>query len=215
MSSVADRLMDIYEALYTFYGPRNWWPADSAFEVLVGAVLTQNTNWLNVTKAIATLRDRGLLSFEALRDIEHQQLAECIRPSGYYNLKATRLKNLLNMIEHSYSGSLDNLLQEETHVARQRLLEVKGVGPETADSILLYAGDHPLFVVDAYTHRIFSRHYLLPEECDYQTAQDLFMDNLEPDPQLFNEYHALIVRAAKDFCKKSEGLCEGCPLKGL
>lgn len=215
MSSVADRLMDIYEALYTFYGPRNWWPADSAFEVLVGAVLTQNTNWLNVTKAISTLRDRGLLSFAALRDIEHQQLAECIRPSGYYNLKATRLKNLLNMIEHSYSGSLDGLLQEETQVARQRLLEVKGVGPETADSILLYAGDHPLFVVDAYTHRIFSRHSLLPEECDYQTAQDLFMDNLEPDPQLFNEYHALIVRAAKDFCKKSQPLCEGCPLQGL
>lgn len=214
MSSQTARLMEIYEALYQYYGPRHWWPADSAFEVLVGAVLTQNTNWQNVIKAISALRDRGLLTFTALHELPQHQLADYIRQSGYYNLKAGRLKNLLQMLQNSYDGSLEALLQEETPVARQSLLEVKGVGPETADSILLYAGDHPVFVVDAYTHRIFSRHYLLPEECDYQTAQDLFMDNLEPDPRLFNEYHALIVKAAKDFCRKNNPKCETCPLAG-
>jgi endonuclease-3 related protein len=207
--------MEIYAALHTHYGPQNWWPADSVFEMLVGAVLTQNTNWQNVKKALANLQDRGLLSFAALHELPQPELAEYIRPSGYYNLKAGRLKNLLQMLADSYGGSLEDLLQEETMVARQSLLEVKGIGPETADSILLYGGNHPIFVVDAYTHRVFSRHGLLPEECDYQEAQELFMDNLEPDYRLFNEYHALIVQVAKDFCKKSKPLCDVCPLEGL
>jgi endonuclease-3 related protein len=215
VASTASRLVAIYDALYGFWGPQHWWPADSAFEVLVGAILTQNTNWQNVKKAIDRLRDGGLLSLDALHSLPESQLAAYIRPSGYYNLKARRLKNLLQMIADNYGGDLELLLQEETAVARRQLLSVKGVGPETADSILLYGGGHPLFVVDAYTYRIFSRHQFLPEECDYQTMQDLFMDNLPPDAALFNEYHALIVMTAKRFCKKKEGLCEQCPLNGM
>ncbi len=215
MASSASRLLAIYEALYGFWGPQHWWPADSAFEVLVGTVLTQNTNWQNVKKAIAALRDAGLLSFKALNALPEAELATYIRASGYYNLKARRLKNLLQMIADNYAGDLELLFLEETAVARRKLLAVRGVGPETADSLLLYGGAHPLFVIDAYTHRIFSRHHLFPEECDYQTMQELFMDCLPGDAQLFNEYHALIVITAKTFCKKKEPLCERCPLNGM
>jgi endonuclease-3 related protein len=206
------QLQEIYDRLYQFYGPQNWWPAESRIEMLIGAVLTQNTNWQNVRKAIDALRIEGLLSFEALSSISVDALSLCIKSSGYYNLKAKRLKNLLQMIEDEYGGSLDDLLETEPHIARESLLSVKGIGPETADSILLYAGGHPLFVVDAYTHRIFSRHNLVPDDCDYQSLQDLFMDNLPHDSPLFNEYHALIIKTAKQFCKKNKPLCEKCPL---
>lgn len=206
------QLQEIYDRLYQFYGPQNWWPAESRIEMLVGAVLTQNTNWQNVRKAIDALRTEGLLSFEALSSISVDALSLFIKSSGYYNLKAKRLKNLLQMIEDEYGGCLDDLLENEPHSARESLLSVKGIGPETADSILLYAGGIPLFVVDTYTHRIFSRHNLVPDDCDYQSLQDLFMDNLPHDSQLFNEYHALIVKTAKQFCKKNKPLCEKCPL---
>jgi len=208
----AKQLKEMYDRLYQFYGPQSWWPAESRFEMLVGAVLTQNTNWQNVNKAIFNLRAEGVLSFEALNSMPVESLAFLVKSSGYYNLKARRLKNLLQMVDEEYGGRLDDLLQSDTYSAREALLSVKGVGPETADSILLYAGGHPLFVVDAYTHRIFSRHNLAPDDCDYQTLQELFMDNLPHDPQLFNEYHALIVITAKQFCKKSSPLCEDCPL---
>lgn len=208
----AVQLKEMYDRLYQFYGPQNWWPAESRFEMLVGAVLTQNTNWQNVNKAINNLRAEGLLAFKALNSVPVESLAFLIKSSGYYNLKARRLKNLLQMVGEEYGGCLDDLLQSDTYSARESLLSVKGIGPETADSILLYAGGHPLFVVDAYTHRIFSRHNLAPDDCDYQTLQELFMDNLPHDPQLFNEYHALIVITAKQFCKKSRPLCEKCPL---
>ncbi len=193
------QLQEIYDRLYQFYGPQNWWPAESRIEMLVGAVLTQNTNWQNVRKAIDALRTEGLLSFEALSSISVDTLSLFIKSSGYYNLKAKRLKNLLQMIEDEYGGCLDDLLENEPHSARESLLSVKGIGPETADSILLYAGGHPLFVVDTYTHRIFSRHNLVPDDCDYQSLQDLFMDNLPHVSQLFNEYHALIVSVGKEF----------------
>lgn len=206
------QLQEIYDRLYQFYGPQNWWPAESRIEMLVGAVLTQNTNWQNVRKAIDTLRTEGLLSFEALSSIPVDTLSFFIKSSGYYNLKAKRLKNLLQMIEDEYGGCLEDLLETKPYSARESLLSVKGIGPETADSILLYAGGHPLFVVDTYTHRIFSRHNLVPDDCDYQSLQDLFMDNLPHDSQLFNEYHALIVKTAKQFCKKNKPLCEKCPL---
>ena len=215
MISTAAQLSEIYERLDAHFGPQNWWPAHTPFEVLVGAVLTQNTNWQNVEKAIARLREAGLLSFERLSGLPQAELAEYIRASGYYNLKARRLKNLLQMIDNTYGGNLDGLLGEPTNVARQALLEVSGIGPETADSILLYAGKHPIFVVDTYTYRILHRHQLIPEECDYQTIQDLFMDHLEHDAALFNQYHALLVMTAKEFCKKSVALCEQCPLQDV
>ncbi len=212
----AAELQDIYDRLYRFFGPQNWWPAESKLEMVVGAVLTQNTNWQNVCTAIDRLRAEGLLSYEGLSGLTVDSLAFFIKSSGYYNLKAKRLKNLLQMIAEVYDGSLDNLLQDDPWTARESLLLVKGIGPETADSILLYAGDQPFFVVDAYTHRVFSRHNLVADDCDYETLQNLFMDNLSHDAHFFGEYHALIVLTAKEFCKKNRPLCEKCPLfKGV
>lgn len=209
------RMYDIYQRLYRYYGPQHWWPGETPFEILVGAVLTQNTNWRNVVKAIDNLKERQLLVFHGLHGATVEEIAGCIRPSGYYNVKAARLRNLLLMISHQYGGELEALLADETSRARANLLSVKGIGPETADAILLYCGNHPLFVVDAYTHRVFSRHGLAPEECDYDELQALFMDSLPSDPQLYNEYHALIVRVGKDYCKKGNPQCEGCPLLGV
>jgi len=211
--STSARLIAIYELLLDHFGPQHWWPAESAFEMLVGAVLTQNTSWQNVRKAINNLRDGGVLNFEGMFSLSAPELANLIRPSGYYNLKAGRLRNLLVFIDERYGGSLEGLLTQDTDVARQELLSVKGIGQETADSILLYGGNHPIFVVDAYTHRIFSRHRLVPDECDYSTLQELFMESLPPDAALFNEYHALIVKTAKTYCSKTNPRCESCPLR--
>jgi len=215
MSFVSSQLIEIYDLLNTHFGPLHWWPAEGPLEMIVGVVLTQNTNWKNVEKSIDALKWADLLTFDALVSMSEQELAGYIRSSGYYNLKARRLKNLLDMINRDYQGDLDTFFSEETDRARQALLEVKGVGPETADSILLYGGNHPTFVVDAYTHRILSRHSLIPEECDYQYIHDLFMDNLDHDSQMFNQYHALMVRTGKHFCKKSNPLCDRCPLQKL
>lgn len=207
--------VEIYQLLLDHFGVQRWWPADSAFEVMVGAVLTQNTNWSNVEKAIVNLKEHGLLSYEMLSQVDVEELAELIRPSGYYNLKAKRLKNLLAMIKEQYNGQLDTFLTDDFHNCRENLLEVKGVGPETADSILLYAAGHAVFLIDAYTHRVFSRHNLIPEETDYHSMQETFMTKLPEDIQLFNEYHALIVRVATTYCKKTNPLCENCPLQGI
>lgn len=206
---------EAYDLLLAHFGPQHWWPADSPFEVMVGAVLTQNTSWDNVRKAIDELRANNLLSFPALSSCAPEEIALCIRASGYYNLKAKRLKNLLELIVVEYGGDLDRFLADDLQQARERLLAVKGIGPETADSILLYACNHPVFVVDMYTHRVFSRHNLLPEECDYQTIQEIFVTNLPCDTQLYNEYHALVVRVAATYCKKTKPLCGQCPLQGL
>lgn len=215
MASAATRLQEIFRLLDNRFGALRWWPAQTPFEVVVGAVLTQNTNWRNVERSINSLKQANLLSFEAMLAVPEIDLAARVTSSGYYNVKARRLKNLLHMIEADYCGRLESLFDEDTASARRALLSVKGIGPETADSILLYAGGHPVFVVDAYTHRIMSRHGMVPESCDYQTIQDLFMDNLEPDADMFNQYHALLVRTAKEFCKKSKPLCDTCPLGGI
>lgn len=214
-SAVRNDFIEAYERLFEHFGPQNWWPGETNCEILVGAVLTQNTNWSNVAKAIDNLRNAGLLDCSLLASCSLEEISEHIRPSGYYNLKAQRLKNLLAMIDDCYGGNLDCLLVDEWRRARENLLGVKGVGPETADSILLYCGGHPVFVVDAYTHRVFSRHNLVEEETDYATIQETFMGNLPDDPLLFNEFHALIVRVASIYCKKSKPLCEQCPLQGL
>lgn len=213
--SRADTYMEIYDLLYREFGPQNWWPGETAFEVIVGAVLTQNTNWSNVTKAIGNLKSRGLLDYGVLLHVGEEEIAECIRPSGYYNIKSVRLKNLLRVIEREYNGSLENLFADSLGNARENLLSAKGIGPETADSILLYGGNLPVFVVDAYTYRMLSRHSLIGEECSYREMQEEFMDNLPAEPQLFNEYHALIVKLGKEYCKKTNPLCERCPLQGV
>ena len=207
--------LEAYDLLYARFGPQSWWPGETSFEVMVGAVLTQNTNWSNVIKAIDNLRQAGVLDYRSLSELPVDQLAEMIRPSGYYNLKAKRLHNLLTMIESSYEGDLQWFLDDDVWAARENLLNVKGVGPETADSILLYACEKPAFVIDTYTHRVFSRHNLVDEETDYHTMQEEFVSNLPTDTKLFNEYHALIVVVAKEYCKKTNPLCQQCPLNGL
>jgi len=205
----------IFDLLLARFGPQRWWPADNSFEVLVGAVLTQNTSWQNVKRAIDALRNHGCLGFAALESLSVEDLAALIRPCGYHGVKARRLKNLLAMLRREYHGDVSAIARDTLPAARRKLLAVSGVGPETADAILLYAAGHPVFVVDAYTHRVFSRHFLVPEESDYDEIQNAFMAALPTDAALFNEYHALIVELGKNYCKKRRPLCAGCPLKDL
>lgn len=210
-----NKFQEIYTLLYDHFGPQGWWPGDSPLEIMVGAVLTQNTNWENVRKAILQLKEAGMLSFPALAALPVDELAQLIKPSGYFNIKARRLKNLLQMITERYNGKLEIFLDEDLPRGREALLSVNGIGPETADSILLYAANHPIFVVDTYTHRIFSRHQLTAEENDYHSLQEEFHDRLPQQSALYNEYHALIVTLGKDYCRKNNPRCAQCPLQGV
>jgi len=208
------RLMRIYDRLLRCFGPRGWWPGDTTFEVMVGAILTQNTAWQNVEKAIANLKDKGLLNPSGLYLIPERELAELIRPAGYFNVKARRLKNFVKFLFEHYDGDPDRLAESNLSDLRQELLAINGVGPETADSILLYALNKPIFVVDAYTKRIFSRHNLIPVGASYSEVQAFLMDNLPRDVALYNEFHALVVHLGKTFCKAKPD-CETCPIKGV
>jgi endonuclease-3 related protein len=209
-----NRLVEIFDLLLKQYGPRFWWPAESSFEVCVGAILTQNTNWGNVEKAIANLKTKGILSPVALRDVSMGQLAEVIRPAGFFNVKSRRLKDFMVYLFVRYDGNLDAMFSGDWRELRRELLAVHGVGPETCDSILLYAGHKPSFVVDAYTKRLFSRLGLIEENAPYEEVRALFMANLPADVELYNEYHALIVQHCKEFCRKKP-LCDRCPLNFL
>jgi len=211
----SDQLQEIYNRLFDHFGSQDWWPADTPFEIMVGAILTQNTNWQNVEKAIANLKAADLLSFAAMSTLPVEELADYIRPAGYYNIKAVRLQNFFSMIEQQWDGDLEYFLDQPAAVLREQLISVKGIGPETADSMVLYAAEKPIFVVDTYTHRILSRHEIIPEEYSYFEIQELIMDNLEEDTSFFNEYHALLVQAGKHFCKKSKPQCDQCPLSGV
>ena len=204
--------MEMFNLLLNHFGPQNWWPAETVLEMMVGAILTQNTNWKNVEKAIQNLKKRQLLSLDALYSIPDIELAKEIRPAGYYNIKAGRIKNLINFVMDRYGGDLSMLLKDKTQALKRGLLSIKGVGPETADSILLYACHRPVFVIDSYTHRILNRHNMTQEETSYYELQDLFTDHLPDDPALFNEFHALIVQTAKNYCRKKP-LCDRCPLE--
>ena len=207
-------LTAIYTRLLKAFGPQQWWPAQTRFEVIVGAILTQNTNWGNVEKALTNLKRAKCLSPQALKTIPSKKLATLIRPAGYFNVKTKRLKNFISFLFQEYKGNLNAMKREETYALRKKLLSVNGIGPETADSILLYAFDKPVFVVDAYTKRILLRHGMIDETFDYHAIQDLFMRSLKLDVKMFNEYHALIVQLGKDFCK-SKPACEKCVLRGL
>jgi len=206
-------LLKIYNRLYSFYGPQYWWPGESPFEIAVGAILTQNTNWSNVEKAIKNLKDADLLSAKALHELSIRKLASLIRPAGYFNIKAKRLKSFIDFLIENYNGSMEEMKKENTEALRRKLLNIHGIGPETADSILLYALDKPVFVIDAYTRRILSRHRIIDYNSSYDEYQMLFHKELDEDVQLFNEYHALFVRLGKDYCKPTP-LCEKCPLNG-
>jgi endonuclease-3 related protein len=211
---LSEQLKEIYDLLFKRFGPQDWWPGDTPFEVIVGAILTQNTNWTNVEKAIINIKNADTLSPDKLHSIDITKLAQLIRPAGYFNIKAKRLKNFLDWFFENYSGELKNLEIVRTPELREQLLSVRGIGPETADSILLYALNRLVFVVDAYTARICSRHHLIDEGADYHQIQETFESNLTCDIQLFNEYHALIVNLGKDFCRPTPK-CEECPLNGL
>lgn len=206
--------MDIYQRLMAFYGRQHWWPAETPFEVMVGAILTQGAAWGNVEKAIDGLKAAGALSPGALRRLEATELAGLIYPSGYYNAKAKKLKSLADWLEESCGDNLNRLFDGRADSLRRRLLAIHGIGPETADSILLYAAGKPVFVIDAYTRRILNRLGLKPDEDSYPAYQRLFEDNLPADVPLFNEYHALLVRLARETCRKKP-LCDRCCLKGI
>lgn len=207
-------LLEIYQTLLRYYGPRNWWPAKTPFEVMVGAILTQNTAWKNVEKAIQNLSARKKLTLKALRKFSRSLLAPLIRPAGYFNVKADRLKNLVDYVWNHYGGSLSRMFSNETHRLRKELLEVKGIGEETADSILLYAGNKKTFVVDAYTRRVFSRHGYIKGDESYAEIQKILTENLPESRRLFNDYHAQIVEVGKDFCHRLPD-CSNCPLNKL
>jgi endonuclease III related protein len=211
---IRESLTEIYACLLKRFGPQHWWPGEGQFEIIVGAILTQNTNWTNVEKAIANLKAADCLEPEKLHRINIERLAELIRPAGYFNIKTKRLKNLLNWLFDNYDGKLENIEAVATSRLREELLSVSGIGPETADSILLYAFGRPVFVVDAYTARIAARHNLIEPPFDYAELQRLFADNLDEDVKLFNEYHALLVRCGKEFCRP-KARCTGCPLEKL
>jgi endonuclease-3 related protein len=210
----SDQLTEIYQLLFDRFGPQHWWPGQTQFEIITGAILTQNTNWTNVEKAIANLKSADCLTPEKLYHLDVSQLAELIRPAGYYNIKTKRLKNFINWLFDNYDGQLANLETVGTNQLRAELLAIKGVGFETADSILLYAFERPVFVVDAYTARIAFRHQLIEPDANYEQLRELFQSNLTEDTQLFNEYHALLVRVGKEFCKP-KARCPGCPLEKL
>src|SRR6476646_9339077 len=232
-----------YTALLARYGPQNWWPARSRFEVIVGAYLTQNTNWSNVEKAMISLRRARRLSVSAMRATPIDELETLVRPSGYFRQKARNLKTFLAFLDERYSGSLTRMFTQPTEKLRAELLELNGVGPETADSILLYAGNHPVFVVDAYTRRVLLRHGIINEKTDYQEirsmieqaissseAHSLVVKNAASDArhavsrmsssvrselaQHYNELHALIVRVGNHYCR-AKPICEGCPLQSF
>jgi endonuclease-3 related protein len=212
--SMKSLLMTVYHKLYKAYGPRHWWPGETPFEVMVGAILTQNTSWGNVEKAIRRLKAKGVLNPQGIHRLKRSRLASLIRSSGYYRIKAVRLKSFMDFLFAEYDGDLRRMKRERVVALRKELLGVKGIGPETADSILLYALKKPIFVIDGYTKRVLSRHGVISEKASYEEVQRLFMDHLPHDEKLFNEYHALFVHLGKTLCRKIPR-CEICPLKGF
>jgi endonuclease-3 related protein len=212
----ARALREMYDRLLAHFGPQHWWPGRTPFEVMVGAVLTQNTNWKNVARAIENLRRADVLEPKALLAVPFDRLAQLIQPAGYFRVKARRLLNLLQWLDREFQCDLDAMFATPPDELRERLMAVNGIGPETCDSILLYAGRIPTFVVDAYTCRVIVRHGLIaPEEVTYEAVKALFEDHLERDERLFNEYHALLVAAGKTYCRPRPRCLAGCPLEAM
>jgi len=207
-------LLDIYNRLTAEYGTQHWWPSETPFEVIIGAILTQSAAWTNVEKAINNLKSAAALSAEKMQNMPLTELAALIRPSGYYNAKAKKLKAFVSFLDEHYNNDLDELFASDIRQLRELLLAVHGIGEETADSIILYAANKPVFVIDAYTRRIFSRLGLMPTEASYTEFQRYFMNNLPADARMFNEYHALLVNLGKMTCRKVP-VCNTCCLKAI
>lgn len=214
-SQLRERLWAVYQRLLVCYGPQHWWPGDTPFEVIIGAILTQSAAWGNVEKAINNLKGAGILNPAALRAVSQEDLSRLVYPSGYFNTKAHKIKAFVHYLGERYHDSLEALFRAEADTLRRELLSVYGIGEETADSILLYAGGKPVFVVDAYTRRILQRLGLAPQQETYAAYQALFRENLPADAGLFNEYHALLVRHGKERCRRRQPATEGCPLRDL
>jgi endonuclease III related protein len=209
------RIERVYRLLLDAFGPQHWWPARTSFEMIVGAMLTQNTSWKNVERAIENLREADVLEPHALYGVPVEELEELLRPAGYFRVKARRLRSLLEFLVERYGGSLEAMFAAGLPELRRQLLEVHGIGPETADSILLYAGGLPSFVVDAYTHRVFARHGWIGFDADYHQIQDYVQTELPQDVPMYNEFHALLVRLGKDYCRKNGPKCAECPLREM
>ena len=207
-------LLRFYEALFARYGPQHWWPADSTNEVVIGAILTQNTSWSNVEKAIASMREYDCLEFSELHRIEVDELAQVIKSAGTFRVKAKRLKAFVSWLFERYEGDLEQALSGDLHSRRRELLSISGIGPETADAILLYAGRRLTFVVDAYTHRVLRRHRIIEGCASYDQVKSLFENSVPEDVQMYNEYHALLVELGKKHCK-TKADCSECPLRHL
>jgi endonuclease-3 related protein len=206
-------LLRLYQHAFAHFGPLHWWPGDSPLEVCVGAILTQNTAWTNVEKAIANLKAERLLSVRGIAETPRDRLAAAVRPSGYYTQKARRLHTFARHILARHRGSLARMLSQPTATLRQELLSLHGIGPETADSMILYAAGQPVFVVDAYTRRILSRLGLVPDDIAYDELQELFHRHLPREVALYNEFHAQLVYVGKDFCRKRDPRCAVCPAR--
>lgn len=214
MARTAETLLEMYRLSRARFGHQNWWPGQTPLEVCVGAILTQNTNWTNVEKSILNLRRAGVLSVEALHSLDQAQLAEYIRPSGYFNIKAKRLKNFIRAV-HEHSGDdLEAFFNRSVSALREELLAINGIGRETADSMILYAAGKPTFVVDTYTFRILLRHRLIDTDADYESIKDLLESSLPSDLDLYNDFHAQFVAIGKSYCKPT-ARCEGCPLEAM
>jgi endonuclease-3 related protein len=207
-------LLSIYQLMLNRFGHRNWWPGDSPLEICVGAILTQNTSWKNVAKAIRALKDAQMMETGRMREIGLEELAGLIRPAGYYNVKAARLKNFIDHLFENRKGELEDLFDQPMGELRKELLSINGIGPETADSIILYAAKKPIFVVDAYTRRILGRHGMVGRNATYEMVQALFHEHLEPDEGLYNDFHAQFVAVGHHYCKPKPR-CQGCPLESL
>jgi len=208
------KLRLIYSRLFKAFGPQYWWPGDTAFEVIIGAILTQNAAWSNVEKAIVNLKKENVLSLQKMGKMKVKALGRLIKPSGFYNIKARRLKNMLFFLNKK-GNSIRALRRKDARSLRNRLLEINGIGRETADSILLYALDKPVFVIDAYTKRILSRHRIIKADIEYDALQRIFMNNFSKNQKYYSEYHALFVAVGKNFCRARKPLCAGCPLEGI
>jgi len=205
-------LHEYFNSLFTAFGPQHWWPGRTPFEVIVGAILTQNTSWTNVERAIVKLRKARLLTPAAIERARVGRIQQAVHPSGYFRQKARKLKAFCAFLQFEYSGSLKRMFAQPTALLREKLLGVFGIGPETADSILLYAGGHPVFVVDAYTKRMLSRHGWVKENAKYEEVRWIFEKQFPGDAARFNEFHALIVQTGKRFCRTKQPLCNACPL---
>lgn len=207
-----NKIETIFNILFKRFGEQHWWPGDTSFEIIIGAILTQGTNWNNVEKAIGNIKKEGLLDIDRFKDLKIEKIKYLVKPSGFYNVKAQRLKIFLSEFKKRFK-KIEEMKEMEIEEIRQWLLSIKGIGKETADSIILYALNKPVFVVDAYTRRILKRHNLINGDEDYEIIRKIFEDNLPKDQKIYNEYHALLVKVGKDYCFKNNPYCEKCPLK--